>query len=234
MRSNYRLIILLPLLFLTVIASAQLESGWDQEKIMGKRYIVQERFDGSSFLVDDWIEGRVTLLSGNVISDIPIKYDGYHDELLSYNELYYSMILVEKSAIESFEFDYLGEKYYFELRFFDGLFDGDRFFQVYYDGDVDFLCFRQVQLVTCSPYRDVTNILKNQKYEPNNRFFLYDDENGYRPVSLKKKSLLRYVSKMQKKDAKQLLRSNNINLKTPESYARALKVFKDFHIEVNL
>ena len=234
MRSIYRIIVLFPFLFLTVTASAQLEKGWDQEKIMGKRYFMHERFAGSSFFIDDWIDGTVTLLSGNIISDLPIKYDGYNDELVSYNELYYTMVFVEKSAVVSFELEHLGEKYYFEKRYFDGLFDGDRFFQVYYDGEVDLLCFRQIELINCSPYRDKSNMLRNQEYDPNDRFFLYDEENGYRPVSLKKKSLLRYVSKMQKKEAKQLLRTNNLNLKTPEDYARAIRVFKDHEIEVNL
>lgn len=235
MKLIYKICLIVAFHALFFNAFAQPESNWDQEKIIAKRYPRETKLEGSVFLIDDWADATVTLKSGEILKNLPVKYNGYEDQLISYNELYYTLIEVEKETVSSFEFDYMGSNYYFELRNFGNNEKKDpRFFQVYYDGQVDVLCYRRVALVGSSIYYDMSGIRRNQKYQTGYRYFLFNEEGGYHPVSLNRRSLLRYVSKDQKRQVKRLLRQNNVLIRTPEGYARAVSILEDNEIKINL
>ncbi len=193
---------------------AQPQTDWDKEKIIAKQFLRDPYLDGSSFIFDDWVNGTIALKSGEILEDVPVKYNGYHDELISYNDLYYITIQIEKETVHSFEYELLGNRNYFELRNFG---DEDKlnlqYFQVYYEGDIDFVCRPIIKKINCSPYRDITGISRNEEFQNDFRFFFYTDEEGFFPVKLRRKSLFRYLQKDQKREVKRLLRQNNFDLK---------------------
>ena len=233
MKTKYRIVFLLILVGSVFATFAQPTKNWDQEKIMARRYVIHERFQGSPYLTDDWVHGEVTFSSGETQGDLPIKYDGYIDELISFNKLYSTMILIEKSTIKSFEFSFQGKDYYFERRYFNSLLKkGDRFFQVYHKGDVDLLCFREVKLSTTSLYWDTSGNMKNKEYKATPRFFLYKKGEGYHWTNLKKKSLIKYFSGKQRKQVNQLMRKNHVHFKSPEEFANALSILEVNNIDL--
>lgn len=232
---RYQIVLFFVLLVLSFKISAQPPKNWDQEKIMGRRYVLHERYKGSPYLNKDWVLGQITFNSGEKRNQMPIKYDGFHDELITYSKLNSSLIQIEKSTIKSFKFTMQGNEYYFERRFFTNfLKDEDRFFQVFYDGNVDLLCYRKIELTTTSLYWDASGNMKHKEFRKYYKYFLFKEGKGYRLTNLRKESLLRYFSGTQKKQVKQLIRKNHIHFDTPEEFARALSVLEENGIQINL
>jgi hypothetical protein len=226
--------ILAALLFVSVGVHAQPSKNWDQEKIIGHRYYFPESYKGSPYFVRSWQEGSVSFTSGQVVNGLLLKYDGHIDELIYINDVYHTMVKIEKPTVKSFQFNFQGTEYYFERRNFEGWIKGDRYFQVLHKGKVDLLCLRQVRLIPTSLYWDSAGHMKNMEYVPSFRYFLYKKGEGYHFTSLKKKSLLSYFSGAQKKQVNQLIRKNHIRFKTEYGFAQALKILEENHIDPEL
>ena len=226
-------ILIILLFFVALTLQAQPKENWDQEKLTGQRYAYHEQLRGSPFLFDDWINGTVTLISGEVIEDVPIKYNAYLDELITYNPVYFTIVKLDKYTLHRFEFDLFGEHWLFEKRFFPGFPKGDRFFRILHEGQTDLLCFYKVSLLNTSPYKDENNILKNQEFFSGYRYFLFQPESDFTSVRLRRKSLLRYVGKADMKEARQLIRKGNLELKDVAGFSSAMQFFEENMIGLN-
>ena len=225
-------ILILLLFFAFTSIQGQPKENWDQEKLMGQRYTFVEQLRGSPFLFDDWISGTVTLTSGEVIENVPLKYNAYFDELLTYNPVYFTIMQLDKYTVHRFEFDLFGEHWLFEKRFFPGLSKGDRFFRILHKGKTDLLCFYKVNLLNTSPYKDENDILKNQEFFSGYRYFLFQPESDFTSVRLRKKSLLRYVGKTDLKEARQLLRKSSVELKDVAGFASAMQLLEENGVDL--
>ena len=234
MKLTYRTCFFCGLLLLSIIGFAQPNSHWDQEKIMGKRYLLPDHYAGSPYYIQDWVVGTVTFKSGEQVHDLKMKYDGQLDELVYISDLFHSAITIDKETIESFEFEYQGRKYLFEQRFFDGFFAGNHFFQVYHKGATDLLCFRKIELNTTTAYKDASGILKNMEYQKGYRFFLFQEGKGFYSTRLKRKSLMKYFSKEERRQVTRLLRDQHIQWGSPEEFAHALSVLEENKLEIDL
>lgn len=233
MNTKFVKCLLVALVFISIGAHAQPTENWDSEKIIGQRYYLNARYQGSPYLFDGWQKGTIRFTSGQELSGVMLKYDGYKDELVYINELYQAMIQVEKPAVESFSFNDQGKEYYFERRYFDGMGMGERYFQVLHKGNVDLLCLRKIELIGTSVYKDANGVAKNMEYVQSFRYFLAKKEGGYQATSLRKKSLLKYFTGAQKKRVTQLMRTNHIRFKTEEGFARALSILENNNIKLD-
>ena len=223
-------------LFLVFIAGSLLSQpvvNMDHPKLMGQRYVNKVRIKGSPFLFDDWINGRISLTSGERVDSVPLKFDAYRNELMSYDKGTFTILTVEKAAVHSFEFDFKGEHYLFEQRFFDGLLKGNRYFRVLFHGDADLLCFYKVDILNTSIYTDENGITKNQEYVPGKRYFLYTPRSGYSPGNLKRNSFLRFISKTDRKVVRSLLRQHHLVLGSEAEFIRALDILQQNKIKLH-
>lgn len=232
METKYFNILLVTLTFLSTMAFAQPSKGWDQEKIIGKQYYLPGAYHGSPYLIQGWRKGTICFSSGQKISGLNLKYDGLNDELVYVNELYHTMVQIEKSTVDNFYFSDQGISYYFERRYFDGFLKGDRYFQVFHKGDVDLLGSFRVELINTTVYKDASGNTKNMEYLDAFRYFLYRDGEGYHSTSLRKKSLLKYFSKAKRREVNRLMRVNHIQFKTPEEFSRALSILEANNINL--
>lgn len=215
-------------------ASAQPDTGWDQAKLMAQRYVSNDNIQGTPFVYDQWIDGTVYLTSGDSISGIPLKFDAERGELISYNKIYYALVTIEKSAVSAFRFHLAGEVYYFEKRWFGGLEKGDRFFRVFGKGEVDLLSLYRIERVNTSLYRDESGIMRNQEFASTVRYFLKNDRSDFFPTNLKRKSLYRRIGKDDRREARQVIRQNNITFGLAHEYARALSLLETAGIKLHL
>lgn len=227
------ILLLLILCLAATVVKAQPAENWDQTKLMGQRLIHTDHLRGSPFLFDDWIDGDVVLTNGDVLTGIPLKYDAYRDELLTYNKVYFTVLKIEKATVKSFHFVNMGQDWYFEQRYFDGLLKGDRFFRVLYDGDVDLLQLFKTEKVNTSVYKDESGVSKNEEFVPVQRYFMYSEKAGFSPVSLRKKSLMRRIGKDDLKLARQLVRQNNIAFGSAAEFVRALALLQTNSIQLH-
>ena len=234
MNSKHIKCLLVAVLFIAFGTNAQPTKNWDKEKIIGQRYYIPDRYTGSPYLVEGWQKGSIQFASGQEVDGLTMKYDGYSDELVYINELYQIMVKIEKPTVESFWFTNDGTDYYFERRYFDGLFKGERYFQVFHKGAVDLLCYRKIELISCSAYRDATGRLKNMEYVPSFHYYLYKKGEGYNSTNLRKKSLLKYFSGPQKKRVSQLMRANHVRFKTADGFAQALSILESNQMNIEL
>ncbi len=185
-------------------------AGWDSEKIRGTLFKSYGYYDGNPFFTKEWKLGSVQLSGGENIDSLNLKYSSYKDELIYYNTVAGAQVQIDKRAISSFwSPDDSGHECFFRKQYYDRYPHGDRFFQVLYDGNIDFVCSRKVDLISCSPYYGENGILKNQIYVLSPSFFFYSPEKGYCPVRPTKRSLLLQFSNDKKKEVRRLLRKQH-------------------------
>lgn len=233
MKNVPKIILAIALLVANFAAGAQPSKNWDQEKIIGRRYRLPEIYRGSPYFIPSWQKGTVTFTTGEQVSDILLKHDAVHDQLIYINELYHIMVQIEKSSVASFDLKDDGTEYHFEQHYFDGLIKGNRYFQVFHKGYVNFYGYRHAELLNCSVYKNAAGNTKNMEYQQGDHYFLYKKGAGYKKIGLRKKSLLRFFSRTQRKRVKQLMHTNHVHFKTPEEFARALSILETNGIELN-
>ena len=196
--------------------------SWDIEKIKGTRFLPNPSYDGSSFLTDTWVVGKVELADGMVIDSLNLRFNSYKDELVYYNQSNASQIVLDKQNMNGFEFQGKdGLSRVFRKQYYDSFGKGDRYFEVLSTGENDLLAYRKVSLNTSSIYKDDLGKLKNMVFEKDYHFYFYSRDKGYTAVKINFASLLSKFSKPDQKQIKKLLRKNRIRVSDEPSFVRA-------------
>lgn len=115
-------------IILTLVATSSYAQGDKYKKtalqnITGSQFIhYYTRFSGSPFLIKDWVDGDVTMKSGEVYSDLQLRYDAYRDELIYFNTVNNNAIIIDKNTIVGFTLKPIfGDTEHFEPMYADEL-----------------------------------------------------------------------------------------------------------------
>ena len=99
------------------------------EKIKGSRFIPYPNYTGSPFLNPKFLMGEIELADGTKVGNMVLNYGTYRDELIYYNSVISTQIVVDKISLNGFSFtDLNGVKRVFRRLFYDGYFKGDCYF----------------------------------------------------------------------------------------------------------
>jgi hypothetical protein len=117
-----------------------------EQKLAGIKVVLYPGHSvGSSYLNDEWCKGDIRLITGNLVKNKQLKYNSLTDELLWLRPLDYSMILLEKEQILSFNINLPDfQTLQFKKMILDSTDLQEKFYQVLYEGRYKLYCQRRV------------------------------------------------------------------------------------------
>lgn len=221
---------------------AQNNQDWYAERIVGKRFNNSYFFDGSQYVIEDWVKGTLFFENGEKQSDVNMRYNSFLDQLIYFNSRASAEILIDKNTITGFSYEYNSKTYFYKKYNFDNLSkiyllplkEGTIYFEVIYDGFVDFLCFRKTEMLPCPTYISFSGSEKNQKFVHSYRFYFHHPEKGIFSTKIKRSALLSTYSKKDKKEIRKLLRDNNLVISNEYEFGSALKVIESAGFKMDL
>lgn len=90
------------------------------QNITGSQFIhYYSRFNGTPFTTTEWVDGDVTMKSGEVYHDLQLRYDAYRDELIYFNSVNHNAIIIDKNSIVGFSLKHI----YDDEEFFEPMYD---------------------------------------------------------------------------------------------------------------
>jgi len=73
------------------------------QHITGTTFVhYHSRLNGVPYYNSDWLNGDVTMKSGEIYHDLQLHYDAYRDDLIYFNEVSKKAIIIDKNAIICF------------------------------------------------------------------------------------------------------------------------------------
>lgn len=204
------------------LAQEPARNDWDGPKIKGARIIPFPSYNGSPYLTENWLPGKIELTTGEIIDSLHIRYSSYKDELFYYNSEAACQINIDKATLNGFEFtDIDGRDRIFRKLFFESYTKTYRFFEILSSGSISIVAHRKTGLNTTTAYHDKSGILKNMEYVPEHQLYFYSKEQGYSNVKPNTASFLSKFEKSSQKPIKRLLRKNRIKIKTENELIQA-------------
>jgi hypothetical protein len=210
-----------------ICAQENLNKNWDSEKIRGTRLIPTPNYTGFPLLNKGWLSGSIEFTSGEIADSLNLKYSSYKDEVIYYNSVIQTQIVIDKTSLNGFSFvGNDGKVHVFRKQFYDGFLKSYRYFEVLSDGETKLLVYRKVNLNTVPAYADSKGIMINMAYEPEYQYYFYSPEKKYVSVKLNRSDLLAKFEKEVQKPIKKLLRKNRISITDEASLLQAWKVIE--------
>lgn len=204
------------------MAQEQAKNDWDGPKIKGARIIPFPSYNGSPYLTENWLPGKIELTTGETIDSLYIRYSSYKDELFYYNSEATCQINIDKATLSGFEFiDTDGRNRVFRKQYYEGYTKTYRFFEILSPGPISIVSHRKTSLNTTTAYHDKSGILKNMEYVPEPQLYFYSKEKGYSNVKPNTASFISKFEKNSQKPIKRLLRKNRIKIKTENALIQA-------------
>ena len=198
------------------------------EKIKGSRFIPYPNYTGSPFLNPKFLMGEIELADGTKVGNMVLNYGTYRDELIYYNSVISTQIVVDKISLNGFSFtDLNGVKRVFRRLFYDGYFKGDCYFEVLSSGNISLLASRKVTLEACDTYYSKSGMA----YQSADSYYLYSPSKGYFPLNINRNSLLSKFSKPDQKLIRKTLRKNGVYIIDEPSFVTAWNLLVEKKIE---
>ncbi|MFA5327358.1 MAG: hypothetical protein WC384_06170 [Prolixibacteraceae bacterium] len=209
---------------LSLQAQQPLDKNWSAEKIKGTRFFPYVRYEGFPFLNDRWVIGKMVFADGEVSDTLRLMYSSYRDDVIYFNRNNSTRIVIDKASLDGFSFNEKdGRVRVFRKLYSDNHWKGFHYFEVLVEGDTELLCFRKVDLISTSVYKDKDGFLKNMVYSPVYSYYIYSPGKGYLPVKKNIFSLLSKFDKTQQKPIKKMLRKKRISIVDEDTFVQAWK-----------
>lgn len=219
--------------FITSMAGAQKsEFHWEQlnrksnrleGKLTGTVFVLSSKSNSNYFLQNEWVQGSITLDDNDFYDGIKMRYNAFEDKLVVYNDNLRSLFTVDKERVRSFTVNTLDGEHKFVRYFYNGYPAGERYFEVLYSGNRDFLAFREIVEEKTRPYVDKFGIMKDIRFKENSTYFLYSPETGFKKIRLRRRSVLN-VFPENKREIRRLLRRNKVNNFEEKGMIRAIEL----------
>lgn len=208
-----------------IYAQETFNRNWDGQKIKGVRHIAYPTYTGFPFLTDGWVPGQIEFNNGEIADSLYLRYSAFKDELLYYNKLLGSQIVIDKISLSGFSFKGSdGIPRVFRKQYYDGYMKGDRFFEILSKGETDLLAYRKRNLTTTMPYKDEQQILKDQEYTNSYQYYFYSPGKGYSLVRPNLNAFLDVFNVADQKSVKKLIRRNRVRITDEASLILAWKI----------
>lgn len=185
-------------------------------KITGKAY--KDPHPGNNIqYVDKWKKGRITFVDGTSVSDKYLRYNGLLDELLWLRKSDYKTIMVEKNTVSLFEiFDEQGNP--------AALYRNQKVKHWYTGDSID--AYVQILVegkLTLHVERKITELPNSNLLVHAFKYYLIRDGVTH-TIRLNRQFLLRFFGD-KKKDFRNILRKNNLNVKYEDQLIRAIALY---------
>jgi len=95
-------LLLFAFLWMSVSLHAQDGDSIFRPKLTGELYVTETKHVGDIFFNDHWAESTILLTSGEKIEGEKIKYNGYLDEVVWYNNTNFTPFILDKDYISEF------------------------------------------------------------------------------------------------------------------------------------
>ncbi len=198
-------------------------------KLTGRKYYFTSSLEGTVYVDNEWTAGSVILENGDRYDNVYLKLNTLTEDLICYNERTGSIIILDKYIIDEFLMD-TGNSISPRFRkiYFDKYPKGEHYFNVLYDGKLQFLLWYQTHEVKTSVYRDSHGFLRDTEYKPAQDFFLVFPDNNIIKIKGTRKSLID-VFPDKKKEVRYLFRKNKIRIasKNMAELARAVNLIEE-------
>jgi hypothetical protein len=200
-----------------------------QARLSGEVFTFNLHADGSMYYFDAWAQGKVTLITGEVVEAENLRYNGYLDQLIWLNPANFQQIQVDKQMVKSFsmELPYLQEELYFENITFKPWFEANPmniFAQILYQGEIRLLAHRRVSRKGEEIENVGSALVARAKLEPAPVFYiLMPDGQAHAIRQINRRAIYRIFPEHanQIRDA---LRRNNIRLRNEQDLIEAVKI----------
>lgn len=206
----------------------------DGQKIKGVRYIAYPTYTGFPFLTEVWVPGKIEFTNGDIADSLFLRYSSFKDELLYYNKVLSTQIIIDKESIKGFSFTTKeGNIRIFRKQYDDEPTKGEHFFEVISQGSTDLVVWRKVILSSTMSYKDESNTMKDQAYFTSYQYYFYCPEKGYAPVKLNRNALLAEFKESDIKPIRKLLHKNQVRINDEDSFVLAWKIIERAGYKVN-
>jgi hypothetical protein len=196
-------------------------------KLPGKQFYPIYVPRGSEFYHDKWEKGTVVLVNGDTYEQLYLKYNTLNDELLYMNQNTGSIIVIDKDVVSEFIFDKtIKSSPRFKKMTFDKIPRGDHYFEMLYEGKLQFVIYNRTIEEKTSVYKDRYGKLQVSDYELRPQYYVRLPAGNFEKVKLKRRSLL-LIFRDNKKAIRKLLRTNKNNFRTHEQAIQAIKLIEN-------
>ena len=193
-----------------------------QGKLKGEVYYTNYVANEFHFYHDTWVDATLTLIDGDVLENVKLRYLAYGDEIIGFNQNVGTLFKIEKETVKQFE--YKDTKNATQVKFInlcsDSLFNGCRFFEELYSGNSELLAFHYVEQVKVHPYKDQFGLLRDSEFRLNISYFMHDESQGLVRLHRSKRSLVRNFP-LNKKEIRKLLRQNKLAVLDQNTFVQA-------------
>lgn len=171
-------------------------------------------FRGGQF-INTWSKGAVTLLTGETINDMMLRYDMFSDELLWLRETDFVTGIVNRNIVSSFRIFTDEKELFFEKREVKhpGTDTADSYLQMLAEGELDLMV-----------YRNVVKAVSESRTVDNTIYYLYTEDKNFSSVRLNRRSLLNCPG-IDRERMKNVLRENKIAPKNELNFTRAVYLY---------
>jgi hypothetical protein len=223
------------LLFLPKQLDAQCEQIISSPKLSGELYQQRIIYAGNPFFLDNWVNGDVTLESGEVVKDQLLRYNALEDELIWKEPNSSRSVKLDKMLVASFTLEQrilVDSILYFERlsnvkkRAFAVSND---FFQLLYRGSYTLYACRWVEKTSQTESVYVGG--RGQKallIVPKTTYYVQHDNEKIVTISLGRKSFINVFSDKYELSRK-LLKKNGLRIRNEEELVEAIKWIEKYY-----
>jgi hypothetical protein len=215
-------VFLLLMLFIVIRVSGNTGVVDDNVKLTGVLYTYILGLDGSTYLFEDWRDCNIQLESGEKATDIKVKFDILHNDLLFYNEELKRIFIIEKGNVKSFIINpgqadsmlfvrYNGPKMGYKLK-------EDCFVQILSAGKINFLMMHTAYIEIASGANEKDKLL------PENLYYLQSNDKVV-DIKLKYRSFYNCFT-VKKKVLRKLVSNNHLRPANTVNIGRLLKLIE--------
>ena len=197
-----------------------------QGKLMGKVYYVDALSNSYFLYPDDWLEGTVELVDGDLYPNTKLRLNVKNDELIAFNKNNKKLYTVEKKLVKSFTIEKNGITQKFVKLKRDKGSDKLQYFEELYSGDLKLLAFRYIYEHKVNPYTDKFGVMRDTEYRVRIRYFLSDKNYLLQRIAPKRSAFLNAFPE-HKRAIKKLFRKNKLYLNNPNYMVQACQLLDE-------
>lgn len=194
-----------------------------QGKLLGEVYTVSPDANAYFLYPEDWVPGSVTLVNGQVIDGLSLRFETSENQLIAYNENGRFVYRIEKDLVKSFSFTDDKSTSNFVRITKNNNKQTNMYLQELYKGGMSLLVRWFIYERSVIPYVDRNGLNRATEYELNKDYYLYSEDTGLQKIKLKERAI--YSSFPQhKKEIRKLFRQNNVDIKEEQSMVSAMSL----------
>ncbi len=226
------LILLLPAGLMAQLSSGSGPEALFKARLSGEVYTPPVIHSGSQWFIGEWATGSVTLITGEKVSDVMLRYNGYLDELFWLTPVTFEQVRLDKKLIRQFEMEDpgSGEKLIFKnLEVNNMLAPGsiEVFAQLLHRSDISLYVHRKIRETGATTSVMVGGTLVARRVlGPDYQYYLQNRSELPGAIQPTRRSLMRTFPE-HRRQIRQALRQQNIRIRNEAQLIYAIEIIND-------